>query len=322
MEKTLANELVQGMEMAKQLRVHMGSTTTSIETRDFLVQRILASYEKALLMVNVGGSIPASGILESPLSINGSPRSEDFDRENAEGKKRKAEAVERVRVCSDTMLEGPHDDGYNWRKYGQKDILGSKYPRSYYRCTYRSSQKCYATKQVQRSDADPTIFEVTYRGTHTCTQAVPQPASPENQEEKPFNNNNNNQEEMLISFRKSLRVNTEEPYNKEMSHSFSFPSTFENVAGIGISTPQIENLGGFSPSFMSPATPELNYFPATHFQRDNGGNFNPNFSELDFGEMISANNSATNSPIMEHLDFSIDPVDLDPHFPFNSGFFS
>ena len=25
---------------------------------------------------------------------------------------------------------GPLDDGFSWRKYGQKDILGAKYPRS------------------------------------------------------------------------------------------------------------------------------------------------------------------------------------------------
>ena len=25
--------------------------------------------------------------------------------------------------------ELPPDDGYTWRKYGQKDILGSRYPR-------------------------------------------------------------------------------------------------------------------------------------------------------------------------------------------------
>lgn len=26
-------------------------------------------------------------------------------------------------------LDLPPDDGYTWRKYGQKEILGSKYPR-------------------------------------------------------------------------------------------------------------------------------------------------------------------------------------------------
>ncbi|QCD84554.1 disease resistance protein RPS2 [Vigna unguiculata] len=62
------------------------------------------------------------------------------------------------------------DDGYSWRKYGQKEILGAKYTRGYYRCTYRNTHGCQATKQVQRFDEKPTTFEVNYRGTHTCTQ--------------------------------------------------------------------------------------------------------------------------------------------------------
>ncbi|GER34332.1 WRKY transcription factor [Striga asiatica] len=38
----------------------------------------------------------------------------------------------------------------------------------YYRCTHRNGQGCLATKQVQRSDEDPTVFEITYRRKHTC----------------------------------------------------------------------------------------------------------------------------------------------------------
>jgi len=34
-----------------------------------------------------------------------------------------------VKDCSGTGLEGPLDDGYSWRKYGQKDILGANFPR-------------------------------------------------------------------------------------------------------------------------------------------------------------------------------------------------
>ncbi|KAE8007904.1 hypothetical protein FH972_004461 [Carpinus fangiana] len=48
-------------------------------------------------------------------------------------------------------VEGPLDDGYRWRKYGQKDIPDSNYPRGYYRCTHRHAQGCLATKLVQRS---------------------------------------------------------------------------------------------------------------------------------------------------------------------------
>nr|QHR96997.1 WRKY transcription factor 41-like protein [Isodon rubescens] len=77
--------------------------------------------------------------------------------------KRKSWQAQTVKIGEQAL-----DDGYNWRKYGQKDVLGSKYPRSYYRCAHRHTQGCMATKQVQRSDDDPTIYDVIYRGVHTC----------------------------------------------------------------------------------------------------------------------------------------------------------
>ncbi|KAG4953011.1 hypothetical protein JHK82_038654 [Glycine max] len=55
------------------------------------------------------------------------------------------------------------EDGYRWRKYGQKAVKNSPYPRSYYRCT---SQKCGVKKRVERSFQDPTIVITTYEGQH------------------------------------------------------------------------------------------------------------------------------------------------------------
>ncbi|KAL5204562.1 hypothetical protein ABZP36_009433 [Zizania latifolia] len=60
------------------------------------------------------------------------------------------------------------DDGFSWRKYGQKDILGAKHPRGYYRCTHRNSKGCRATRHVQRTDGDPSLFNVVYLREHTC----------------------------------------------------------------------------------------------------------------------------------------------------------
>ena len=37
--------------------------------------------------------------------------------------------TEQIRVSAGSSLEGPPHDGHSWRKYGQKDILGAKYPR-------------------------------------------------------------------------------------------------------------------------------------------------------------------------------------------------
>ncbi|KAL1222589.1 putative WRKY transcription factor 53 [Cardamine amara subsp. amara] len=218
-QKTLLSELILGLEAAKKLQTRHGqapspspSSSPAAETDEILMKQIVSSYERSLLLLNWSPSvqlIPApvtvvpvensGGIPESPASINGSPRSEDFadgggsseshHRQdylfNAKKRKMLPKWSEKVRISPERGLEGPQDDVFSWRKYGQKDILGAKFPRSYYRCTHRSTQNCWATKQVQRSDNDPTVFEVTYRGTHICSQAIapPPPTSPEKKED-------------------------------------------------------------------------------------------------------------------------------------------
>ncbi|KAL9263208.1 WRKY transcription factor WRKY24-like protein [Drosera capensis] len=55
------------------------------------------------------------------------------------------------------------DDGYNWRKYGQKQVKGSENPRSYYKCSYPN---CPTKKKVERS-LDGHITEIVYKGNHS-----------------------------------------------------------------------------------------------------------------------------------------------------------
>lgn len=83
-----------------------------------------------------------------------------------------------IREIEGSRLKGetnaPPSDSWAWRKYGQKPIKGSPYPRGYYRCS--SSKGCPARKQVERSRADPTMVIVTY----SCDHNHPWPASRNN----------------------------------------------------------------------------------------------------------------------------------------------
>ncbi|KAK4437514.1 WRKY transcription factor WRKY24 [Sesamum alatum] len=60
------------------------------------------------------------------------------------------------------VLEKGSDDGYNWRKYGQKLIKGNEFIRSYYKCTYPN---CQAKKQVEKSH-DGCKTDINYIGQH------------------------------------------------------------------------------------------------------------------------------------------------------------
>ncbi|KAI7739203.1 hypothetical protein M8C21_016178, partial [Ambrosia artemisiifolia] len=224
-----------------------------------------------------------------------------------------------IRISTDNGLEGNTDDGYSWRKYGQKDILGAKFPRSYYRCTYRYIHQCMARKQVQRADEDPMVFEITYRGQHTCnptaTPSVAPPQSPENHEIA----QNNHQlpppkksGEMLSTLRENLRVCTSDS-DAMVPHSFSFPSasfgSVENYQQFDyINELNHSFLQGYSPSFISPATSGSNYFT------ERGSDFQ-HHDDSHLSGITTA--STTNSP----LAFPADSQDLSPNFQFNSGFF-
>ncbi|CAL4991631.1 unnamed protein product [Urochloa decumbens] len=60
------------------------------------------------------------------------------------------------------------EDGFAWRKYGQKNIHGSKQPRLYFHCSYKDDSGCMARRQVQQSEASSSVYVITYFGEHTC----------------------------------------------------------------------------------------------------------------------------------------------------------
>ncbi|KAL2530646.1 putative WRKY transcription factor 23 [Forsythia ovata] len=82
-----------------------------------------------------------------------------------EPKKKNQKRQRKARFAFITKSEVDHlDDGYKWRKYGQKPVKNSPFPRNYYRCT---SKACVVKKRFERSSDDPSIVVTTYEGTHT-----------------------------------------------------------------------------------------------------------------------------------------------------------
>ncbi|XP_062198728.1 transcription factor WRKY19-like [Phragmites australis] len=168
----VVTELSHIKELVRQLEVHLGR---SPELCKHLVSQIFFLTERSIVMItssNLDGGRKRSAADAGLASATPSPLSNVADVPFKTIKKRKMmeKRKHQVRVNSAGGGESRVDDGHSWRKYGQKEILGAKHPRGYYRCTHRHSQGCAATKQVQRTDDDPALFDVIYHGKHTCVQ--------------------------------------------------------------------------------------------------------------------------------------------------------
>ncbi|CAI9088270.1 OLC1v1022559C1 [Oldenlandia corymbosa var. corymbosa] len=72
-------------------------------------------------------------------------------------------------ATSSTVSDRSSEDGYNWRKYGQKLVKGSEFPRSYYKCTYPN---CEVKKIFERAP-DGQITEIVYKGSHDHPKPQP-----------------------------------------------------------------------------------------------------------------------------------------------------
>ncbi|XP_047328966.1 probable WRKY transcription factor 33 isoform X2 [Impatiens glandulifera] len=92
-------------------------------------------------------------------------------------------------VIQATSVADILDDGYRWRKYGQKVVKGNPNPRSYYKCT---SAGCPVRKHVERASDNLRSILTTYEAKHI--HHVPAARNNNNN-----NNNNNNSNSSSIN---------------------------------------------------------------------------------------------------------------------------
>ncbi|KAL8242890.1 hypothetical protein R6Q59_013192 [Mikania micrantha] len=81
--------------------------------------------------------------------------------------------VRRIPIIGSKIESIPADD-YSWKKYGEKKVDGSPFPRVYYKCN--SVKGCPAKKRVELALTDSKVLLVTYAGDHRHTP-TPLPAS-------------------------------------------------------------------------------------------------------------------------------------------------
>ncbi|KAG7971062.1 hypothetical protein I3843_07G116700 [Carya illinoinensis] len=111
-------------------------------------------------------------VMDGSLSLNPDkeiPKELKPETQEAASKRRKVVQKNVVTVKIEANVgklknEGPPSDFWSWRKYGQKPIKGSPYPRGYYRCS--ASKGCSAKKQVERCRSDASMLIITYTSSH------------------------------------------------------------------------------------------------------------------------------------------------------------
>ncbi|KAL6556541.1 WRKY transcription factor [Orobanche gracilis] len=117
------------------------------------------------------GKPPLSGkrCREHDHSCNVSGKTSGSGRCHCKKRKSRVRRTIRVPAISSKIADIPPDE-YSWRKYGQKPIKGSPYPRGYYKCS--TVRGCAARKHVERATDDPKMLIVTYEGEHRHTQGA------------------------------------------------------------------------------------------------------------------------------------------------------
>ncbi|WJX85164.1 hypothetical protein P8452_67662 [Trifolium repens] len=169
------------------------------------------------------------------LQLESEASNSDLKQESQAFKKRKMveKTVVTVRIgenVSKLKNEGLPSDFWSWRKYGQKPIKGSPYPRGYYRCS--TTKGCSAKKQVERSSTDASMLIITYTSKHnhpdptafSATNSAQQPKESET-ETIPVTSNEEDQEHFVEEMinNNSIVTSTDQVTNDENFHYLQSP---------------------------------------------------------------------------------------------------
>ncbi|KAF8041745.1 hypothetical protein BT93_A0372 [Corymbia citriodora subsp. variegata] len=215
--KHAVEELLRGQEYAKKLQDLFSAKGHPTLTAEGLVDNVLRSFDNTLSLLS--GADPDE---VSQVPVKACVKSEDSEESSKTSVARDRRGCYKRRKTSDTQTRLDNrliDDGHQWRKYGQKAILHSEFPRNYFRCTHKIDQGCLATKQVQKLKDNPPVYRTIYQGHHTCKNLILKSPSLILDAPSPGDSS------ILVSFNTSLPPKQD---NNNSSNPFS-SSTFSSV---------------------------------------------------------------------------------------------
>ncbi|KAJ4786051.1 WRKY DNA-binding protein 70 [Rhynchospora pubera] len=207
----ILKDLLKGQESAHRL----SNLVNGSEEVKGLMGEILDTFSRVIPALQTSEAVNEAGLTESadPKSEISKKKRKGLDgSDQITGSRRSVRQASTQRVIQTSTIE----DGHLWRKYGQKEILNSKHPRSYYRCTHKYDQGCKAQKHVQRSEEDPTVLIISYTGHHTC-KSVSSPT----EIIQSFSHNNSSR---LISFESNTTISNNNKPGQENKVSTSVQS--------------------------------------------------------------------------------------------------
>ncbi|XP_027939954.1 WRKY DNA-binding transcription factor 70-like [Vigna unguiculata] len=182
-KREIMEEIIKGEKAAIELKILLQKPSESEPLLSYhqLVASVLSSFTQSLSIIYSSSSsepssadgVPHRNLLNptgyiSPETGSGNDPTSGHCSEKRSQKGGRGRYIRRKGAPTKTTLSCTTDDKYAWRKYGQKGIQNYKYPRSYFRCSYKHDQGCNATKQVQLEQENPRMYRITYIDLHTC----------------------------------------------------------------------------------------------------------------------------------------------------------
>jgi WRKY transcription factor 2 len=164
----MMNEAHEDIKMLVQGQNMLGFSVSKDFANNYLARNSGVHFDNDVKMVN--DMFFDTSNVDVPISRSKEGSDESTLRENLnhdEDIRRQLLLEEEQKEMSHATEGKTSEDGYNWRKYGQKQVKGSEYPRSYYKCTHPN---CQVKKKVERSH-NGQVIEIIYRGNHN--HAIP-----------------------------------------------------------------------------------------------------------------------------------------------------